>query len=100
MSTYYRRPLILDKIPRHRHAVIEASAGTGKTYTIEHIIVDILLRTQPKVSLSEILVLTFTERAASELRRRIRSKIDELLLKTNTLEEAHGTRGTRPKRPG
>ena len=30
--------------------------------------------------LSEILVLTFTERAAVELRRRIRSKIEEILV--------------------
>jgi exodeoxyribonuclease V beta subunit len=89
MSTYYRRPPILDKIPRDRHAVIEASAGTGKTYTIEHMVIDLLLCKQAKVSLSDILVLTFTERAASELRRRIRSKIDELLLKANTGAETH-----------
>ena len=58
--------------------MIEASAGTGKTYTIEHMVVDLLLR--EGVSISEILVLTFTERAAVELRSRIRSKIEEILV--------------------
>ena len=57
--------------------MIEASAGTGKTYTIEHLVVDFLLR--GRVPLNEILVLTFTERAATELRERIRSKIEEIL---------------------
>ena len=79
MSAYYHRPPILGKVPRNRHAVIEASAGTGKTYTIEHMVIDLLLSRH--VSLTEILVLTFTERAAGELRRRIRSKIEELLVK-------------------
>ena len=58
--------------------MIEASAGTGKTFTIEHMVVDLLLREH--VPLSEILVLTFTERAAAELRQRIRSKIEEILV--------------------
>ena len=74
MTKHYPGPAILDKIPRGRHAVIEASAGTGKTYTIEHMVVDLIVREQ--VSLTEILVLTFTERAAAELRQRIRSKIE------------------------
>ena len=44
MKTHYPRPPILDTIPRDRHAVIEASAGTGKTYTIEHLVVELILR--------------------------------------------------------
>jgi exodeoxyribonuclease V beta subunit len=69
---------MLAKIPRGRHVVIEASAGTGKTYTIENLVIDLLL--SEEVSLDEILVLTFTERAATELRQRIRSKIQEILV--------------------
>ena len=78
MTTHFPRPAILDRIPHEHHAVIEASAGTGKTYTIEHIVVDLILR--GRVPLTEILVLTFTERAATELRQRIRSKIESILL--------------------
>jgi len=77
MTEHYPRPSILESIPRDRHAVIEASAGTGKTYTIENMVVELLVR--DGVSLDKILVLTFTERAATELRKRVRSKIEEIL---------------------
>jgi exodeoxyribonuclease V beta subunit len=57
--------------------VIEASAGTGKTYTIEHLVVDLLM--PGGVKIEEILVLTFTERAAAELRKRIRGVLVKIL---------------------
>ena len=57
----YQKPVVLDQIPLAGHAVIEASAGTGKTYTLEHLIVQILLSTETKVG--ELLVVTFTEKA-------------------------------------
>lgn len=75
MTEYYLpKPEVLFRIPDKGHAVIEASAGTGKTYTIEHIFVDLLLTKE--VSVEEILVLTFTEKAASELRSRIRGILE------------------------
>ena len=48
---------------------IEASAGTGKTYTITKIIEKLI---EEKVDLEKILVVTYTEKAAGELRDRIR----------------------------
>lgn len=77
MTVHYPRPAILDRIPHDRHAVIEASAGTGKTYTIEHLVIELLLR--QNVSIDQLLVLTFTERAAAELRQRIRAIIGKIL---------------------
>jgi exodeoxyribonuclease V beta subunit len=77
MTPHYPRPTTLDSIKLDRHAIIEASAGTGKTFTIEHLVIDILLR-EP-VTIEEILVLTFTERAAEELRQRLRAKIEDVL---------------------
>lgn len=73
----YEKPAILARIPPDRHAVIEASAGTGKTYTLEHLVVDRVLRTDR--SITEILVVTFTDKAAAEMRHRIRSLIEKLL---------------------
>lgn len=35
MLAFYPCPPLLGRVPPDRHAVIEASAGTGKTYTIE-----------------------------------------------------------------
>ena len=51
----YYRPAILDEILDGGHKVIDASAGTGKTFTIEHIVVD-LLRTGAAL-LDQILVV-------------------------------------------
>ena len=73
----YLRPSILDRLPPAGHAIIEASAGTGKTYAIEHLILE-LLRTSAQ-SIEEILVVTFTEKATAELRGRIRAAIENIL---------------------
>ena len=76
----HSKPEILAQIRRDLPVVIEASAGTGKTYTIEHLVIELLL--EEKVGINEILVLTFTERAATELRQRIRRKISQILAKS------------------
>ncbi len=73
----YLRPSILDQLPPTGHAIIEASAGTGKTYAIEHLILE-LLRTTAQ-TIEEILVVTFTEKATAELRARIRAAIENIL---------------------
>lgn len=48
---------------------IEASAGTGKTYTITGIIQKLI---DAEIDLEKILVVTYTDKAAGELRNRIR----------------------------
>jgi exodeoxyribonuclease V beta subunit len=57
---------------------IEASAGTGKTYTIELLVEKML---QNRIPLSKILIVTFTEKATGELRDRIRKKVISCLEK-------------------
>jgi exodeoxyribonuclease V beta subunit len=57
---------------------IEASAGTGKTFTIENIVVRLI---QEGISLDQILVVTFTRAATEELKVRIRRTMEEKLLK-------------------
>ena len=71
----YRKPIELRRLGS-RHAIVEASAGTGKTYILEHLIVDLLLRTN--ATLDQILVVTFTEKATTELIHRVRRKLEEL----------------------
>jgi len=53
--------------------LIEASAGTGKTYNIEGLFIRLLLELQLQVD--QILVLTFTNAATEELKDRIRQKL-------------------------
>src|SRR4051812_6799098 len=72
----YRKPPQLADLGQ-RHAVVEASAGTGKTYILEHLVVDLIL--SRGASIDQILVVTFTEKATAELGTRIRRKLDELL---------------------
>ncbi len=57
--------------------LIEASAGTGKTYTIALLFLRLLL--EKGLSVDEILVVTFTRAATEELRDRIRQRIREAL---------------------
>ncbi len=73
----------IDQIDLDSHAVIEASAGTGKTHTIENLVVA-LLKTGKIMSLEEILVVTFTEKAAGELKDRIRQNIKKELKNHNS----------------
>jgi exodeoxyribonuclease V beta subunit len=82
----YLRPVILDKIGLGTHRVIEASAGTGKTFTLEHLIVELLVR--KKAQLDQILAVTFTQRATAELRARVRAAVDRALRAAYAGDEA------------
>ncbi|WP_428636783.1 exodeoxyribonuclease V subunit beta [Shewanella sp.] len=64
-------------LPLKQVRLIEASAGTGKTYTIAGLYVRLLLGDSQRAPLSceQILVVTFTNAATQELRDRIRKKI-------------------------
>jgi exodeoxyribonuclease V beta subunit len=55
--------------------LIEASAGTGKTYTISGLYVRLVV--EKGFGAGEILVVTFTEAATEELKGRIRTKLRE-----------------------
>jgi exodeoxyribonuclease V beta subunit len=65
------------KTPLEGANLIEASAGTGKTYTITGLFLRLLL--EKNLAVHEILVVTFTEAATEELKDRIRSKIREAI---------------------
>ncbi len=56
--------------------LIEASAGTGKTYTITHLVLRLILQ---RVPVREILVTTFSKAAAAELKARILKLLNEEL---------------------
>jgi len=59
------------------HTLIEASAGTGKTYTLAMLYVRLLL--ERSLSVRQILVVTFTKAATAELRTRILKFLQDLL---------------------
>ena len=73
------RDLDSSTFPLNGRMLIEASAGTGKTYTISSLYLRLLLGRDPALSrpllCDEILVLTFTIAATDELRSRIRDRV-------------------------
>ena len=59
------------------NVLVMAGAGTGKTRTLVERCLQCLLRAAPRASLDEILVVTFTEAAAAEMRQRLRARLEE-----------------------
>ncbi len=77
-------PLEPMTFPLHGARLIEASAGTGKTFTIAGLYLRLLLghgsaetRHRVPLTVDQILVVTFTEAATAELRDRIRARIHD-----------------------
>ncbi|MGD2187198.1 MAG: UvrD-helicase domain-containing protein, partial [Desulfobacterales bacterium] len=66
-------PFDLINTPLEGINLIEASAGTGKTYTIEGLFLRLIL--EKRLQIDQILVVTFTKAATEELRDRIRDKL-------------------------
>src|SRR3979409_1971595 len=62
------------------HLSVTAGPGSGKTFVLVERYLEIL-RTK-KVSVDNIVAITFTNRAANEMRQRVREKIDALLRTT------------------
>lgn len=61
------------KTPIDEPLLIEASAGTGKTYSLMHLILRLLI--EKKIPIQKILVVTFTKNAVGEIRNRLRADL-------------------------
>ena len=59
--------------PLRGRTLIEASAGTGKTYSLEHIVLRLVV--ERGIAIGRMLVVTFTKAATAELKSRIRGKL-------------------------
>lgn len=76
MTARQIKPFDVARTPlRDGTALIEASAGTGKTYTIAELVLRLIL--ERDLTIDQILVTTFTELATAELRDRIRRRLRE-----------------------
>src|SRR4051794_14464606 len=70
-----------------RHVSVTAGPGSGKTTVLVERYLHIL-RTQ-KLSIDQIVAITFTNRAANEMRERLRSELNELLRTASETERRH-----------
>ncbi|EEF61599.1 helicase-exonuclease AddAB subunit AddA [Pedosphaera parvula] len=63
------------------NVLVVAGAGTGKTRTLVERCLHCLVEEKPPTSLDEILMVTFTDAAAAEMRQRIRARLEQELAK-------------------
>ena len=70
------RPLDPFSIPLSGAHLIEANAGTGKTYTITTLAVRLLL--ERRLEIGQLLVVTYTNAATAELRRTVRQRLKDV----------------------
>ncbi|EMJ99442.1 MULTISPECIES: exodeoxyribonuclease V subunit beta [unclassified Leptospira] len=83
-----------DQIDITKNGFIGASAGTGKTHTIVFLVLKILKDSfktslsseKPPFGIESILVLTYTDKAASELKGRIRAELKNTIQRLEKLE--------------
>lgn len=64
---------IWEELDYEHDAIIQASAGTGKTYALEHMVQHLV--EAKGVDIRNLLLVTFTEKAAGELKERIRGML-------------------------
>ncbi|HEY1232770.1 MAG TPA: UvrD-helicase domain-containing protein [Candidatus Binatia bacterium] len=62
-----------------RSVVVTAGAGTGKTTLLIERLVHLLLRSPEPLRITEIVALTFTNKAADELKLRLRQRLQDFL---------------------
>ncbi|HET7314508.1 exodeoxyribonuclease V subunit beta [Salinisphaera sp.] len=67
------RPFDAATLPLHGLRLIEASAGTGKTFSLAGLYLRLIV--EQRASVRDILVMTFTRAATQELRERIRARL-------------------------
>ena len=72
MSENDKRP-VWEELDYRHDAIVEASAGTGKTYALEHIVAHLV--DKEGVDIRNLLLVTYTEKAAGELKERIRKML-------------------------
>ncbi|HWI43442.1 MAG TPA: UvrD-helicase domain-containing protein [Nocardioides sp.] len=85
-------PGVVDGVLAPTTTLLEASAGTGKTWTIAALVTRYLA--EGHATIDQVLAVTFTNAATSELRDRVRSRLDEV---ARTLDRALA--GSEPERP-
>jgi exodeoxyribonuclease V beta subunit len=59
--------------------LLEASAGTGKTFALAHLVLRLVSEGPRPLAIEELLVVTFTDAAAAELRDRIARRLQQAL---------------------
>ncbi|MCI8271097.1 MAG: UvrD-helicase domain-containing protein [Erysipelotrichaceae bacterium] len=70
---------------KHKNILVSASAGSGKTTVLIARLIDLVIR--DRIPVSSILAMTFTEAAASEMKKRLAKELHALLQHAECEEE-------------
>ncbi len=73
-------------LSRGHNVLVSAGAGSGKTSVLVERVISLILD-EPKIDVDELLIVTFTEAAASEMKERIRVRLEQLLKEAEDSEE-------------
>ncbi len=86
------RDRLLAETTWDRNVVVVAGAGTGKTTILVNRILNLLLREPNPLPITEIVALTFTNKAAAEMKQRLRAQLVRLTEQTDDLIATFRTR--------
>ncbi len=82
------------QVNRTLRMLVEASAGTGKTFALEELVLELTL--EQGIPLQKILLVTFTEKARTELKARMRGRLQEIVQAVDNGCEFLGEKGDGP----
>ncbi|HLZ34957.1 MAG TPA: UvrD-helicase domain-containing protein [Nitrospira sp.] len=77
------RDRVLAETTWDRNVVVVAGAGTGKTTILVNRILNLLMREPDPLAVTEIVALTFTNKAATEMKQRLRRELGKLVNNTD-----------------
>ena len=69
---------------RDRNILVSAAAGSGKTAVLVERIITRLTKDQNPIDVDQLLIVTYTEAAASEMKERIRTAIEKAKISIKT----------------
>ena len=79
------RDRLLAETTWDRNVVVIAGAGTGKTTILVNRVLNLLLREPSPLAITEIVALTFTNKAATEMKQRLRAQLLRLTEQSDEL---------------
>ncbi len=71
---------------RNKNVLVSAAAGSGKTYVLVQRVMSMLTDIKSKVNIDDLLIVTFTNKAAAEMKERIGKAINESIRKESLNE--------------
>ncbi|HEY6084320.1 MAG TPA: UvrD-helicase domain-containing protein, partial [Nitrospira sp.] len=73
------RERLLAETTWDRNVIVMAGAGTGKTTILVNRIINLLMREPHPLAITEVVALTFTNKAATEMKQRLRRELGSLV---------------------